>query len=139
MDGVPQQIHELMCGEQLRALLETETVRFYLCPERRISFDGFVNYEGRRFGVPYSYPGTTARVERSGNTLYIYSADLKALLATHDVTWSCGDSFCEGQYEVLTQPEEFPTAPVHTQIQQLPQPSGDLSFAKFDFDGEESV
>lgn len=114
-------------------------VRLYLCPERRISFDGFINYEGRRFGVPYSYPGTTARVERSGNTLYIYSADLKLLLCTHDVTWSRRDSFCEGQYDALMQPEEFPTAPVQTQIQQLPKPSGDLSFAKFDFDGEEPV
>lgn len=114
-------------------------MRLYLCPERRISFDGFVNYEGRRFGVPYSYPGATARVERSGDTLCIYSADLKALLATHDVTWSRRDSFCEGQYEALIQPEEFPTAPVQTQIQQLPQPSGNLSFAKFDFDREEPV
>ena len=104
-----------------------------------ISFDGFVNYEGRRFGVPYSYSGATARVERNGDTLHIYSADLKALLATHDVTWSHKDSFCEGQYEVLTQPEEFPTAPVQTQIQKLPKPSSDLSFAKFDFDGEEPV
>ena len=59
---------------------ETEEVRFYLCPERKISFDGFVNYEDRRFGVPYSYPGTTARVERSSDLLRIYSADLKVLL-----------------------------------------------------------
>ena len=49
------------------------------------------------------------------------------------------DSFCEGQYEALVQPEEFPTAPVQTQIQQLSMPSSDLSFAKFDFDGEEPV
>lgn len=139
VDGVPQQIHGTVCGEQLRALPETETVRFYLCPERRISFDGFVNYEGRRFGVPYSYPGATARVERSGDTLYIYSTDLKLLLCTHDVTWNRRDSFCEGQYEALIQPEEFPTAPVQTQIQQLPKPSDNLSFAKFDFDGEEPV
>lgn len=62
-------------------------VRFYLCPERQISFDGFVNYEGRRFGVPYSYPGATARVERIGDMLYLYSADLKMLLCTRDVTW----------------------------------------------------
>lgn len=90
-------------------------------------------------GVPYSYSSATARVERSGDTLYIYSADLKLLLCTHNVTWSRRDSFCEGQYEALMQSEEFPTAPVRIQIQQLPQPSGNLSFAKFDFDGEEPV
>lgn len=110
-----------------------------LSPERKISFDGFVNYEGRRFGVPYSYPGATARIMRSGDTLYIYSADLSSLLTTHDVTWSRRDSFCEGQYEALQQPEELPTAPVMTRIRQLPKPSGELSFAKFDFDGEEPV
>lgn len=138
VDGAPQKIHETICGEQLRMVPE-DAVRFYLCPERKISFDGFVNYEGRRFGVPYSYPGATARVERSGDLLRIYSADLKVLLVTHTVTWSRTDSFCEGQYESLVQPEEFPTAPVQTQILQLPKSSQDLSFAKFDFDKEDQV
>ena len=138
IDSVPQQLHSELCAEQLRTLPKTDAVRFYLCPERRISFDGFVNYEGRRFGVPYSYPGSTVRVSRNGDTLYIYSADLHSLLATHNVTWSRRDSFCEGQYEVPAQPEEFPTAPVKTQIRQLPKPMP-LSFAKFDFDEEEPV
>ena len=138
VDGAPQKIHETICGEQLRMVPE-DAVRFYLCPERKISFDGFVNYEGRRFGVPYSYPGATARVERNGDLLRIYSADLKVLLVTYTVTWSRTDSFCEGQYESLAQPEEFPTAPVQTQIFQLPKPSQDLSFAKFDFDKEDQV
>ena len=33
------------------------TLRFHLCPAKNISFDGFINNEGRRFGVPYSYAG----------------------------------------------------------------------------------
>ena len=139
VDGVPQQIHMEACAAQLRELPKTDAVRFYLCPERKISFDGFVNYEGRRFGVPYSYPGATARISRSGDTLSIYSTDLRILLVTHNVTWSRKDSFCEGQYEELPQPEEQPTMPVRTQILQLPKPQGDLSFAKFDFDEEEPV
>ena len=139
VDGVPQQLHLNRCGESLKELPRMDAVRFYLCPERKISFDGFVNYEGRRFGVPYSYLGATARVSRNGDTLYIYSFDLRVLLATHDVTWSRRDSFCEGQYEDLTQPEEFPTMPVKTQIRQLPKPSADISFAKFNFDEEDPV
>ena len=139
VDGVPQQLHLSQCGEHLKELPKTDAIRFYLCPERKISFDGFVNYEGRRFGVPYSYTGATARVSRSGDTLYIYSFDLHVLLATHNVTWSRRDSFCEGQYEEQAQPEEFPTAPVRTQIRQLPKPSMDLSFAKFNFDEEDPV
>ena len=64
-------------------------------PLRRVSFDGFINYEGRRFGVPCNYPGKTARVSRDGDTLYIFSTDTGTVLAEHDVTWSRRDSFCE--------------------------------------------
>jgi hypothetical protein len=71
--------------------------------------------------------------------LRIYSVDLKALLATHAVTWSRTNSFCNGKYESLLQPEEFPTAPVQTWFLQRPNPSQDLSVSKFDFDREESV
>ena len=138
-DSVPQQVHMTNCVVQLHEHPKTDAIRFYLCPERKISFDGFVNYEGRRFGVPYSYSCKTARISRSGDTLYIYSADLRLLLVTHNVTWSRKDSFCEGQYEDLTQPEEFPTMPVKTQILRLPKSQSNLSFAKFDFDEEDPV
>ena len=138
-DSVPQQVHMTNCVVQLHELPKTDSIRFYLCPERKISFDGFVNYEGRRFGVPYSYSCKTARISRSGDTLYIYSADLRLLLVTHNVTWSRKDSFCEGQYEDLPQPEEFPTMPVKTQILRLPKSQSNLSFAKFDFDEEDPV
>ena len=137
VDGIPQLLHSNACSKQLHALPMTDAIRYYLCPERKISFDGFVNYEGRRFGVPYSYIGATARVTRNGDTLYIYSSDLQVLLATHNVTWSRRDSFCEGQYEEIVQPEEYPTMPVRTQIAQLPKPSSSLSFEKFNFDEEE--
>ena len=138
-DGVPQRIHLSLCGEHLKELQKTDAVGYYLCPMRKITFDGFVNYEGRRFGVPYNYSGAMARVCRSGDTLYIYSADLRTLLATHDVTWSRKDSFCEGQYDDLIQPEEYPTMPVKTQIRQIPKMTSGLSFAKFEFDEEDPV
>ena len=80
---MPQQLHLNRCSEHLRELSKTDAVKFYLYPERKISFDGFINYEGRRFGVPYSYIGTTARASHNGDTLYIYSINLRALLATH--------------------------------------------------------
>ena len=67
-----------------------------------------MSFEGRRFGVPYSYSGKTAWVMRDGSCLYIYSTDMMRLLATHDVTWSCRDSFCANQYALPEQPEEFP-------------------------------
>ena len=43
--SVPQQVHMTNCVVQLHELPKTDAIRFYLCPERKISFDGFVNYE----------------------------------------------------------------------------------------------
>ena len=136
--GIPQQIHEARCAGHVRTLEKEQSLLFYLCPERRISFDGFVNYEGRRFGVPFHYRESTVRVMRKDDLIYIYSADLKQLLTTHDVTWSKRDNFCPDQYAVLDQPEEFPTASVKTEITMLPEPETSLSFEKFNFDMEVS-
>ena len=135
-DGVPQETHHESCTKEMRMLEMTPSLLFYLCPERRISFDGFVNYEGRRFGVPYSYRGATARIMRKDDMIYIYSADLKQLLTTHDVTWSKRDRFCADQYALPEQPEEFPSMPVKTEIVRLPEPEPALSFEKFNFDKE---
>ena len=135
--GVPMDIHSERCLKVVSILDDSYELLFYLCPERQISFDGFVSYEGRRFGVPYTYHGKTARVLRDGDTLYIYSSDMAYLLTTHNVTWAHRDSFCENQYALPEQPEEFPTMPVKTVIKQLPEPVRDLSFEKFNFSKED--
>ena len=135
-DCIPQKLHFTECLENLSALEDTDAIRMYLCPVRKISFDGFVNYEGRRFGVPYSYHGSQARVGRHGETIYIYSLDLRQLLTTHEVTWSKRDRFCKDQYIPYDQPEEFPTMPVQTSIRMLEEPTQSLSFEKFNFDRE---
>ena len=132
--GVPQETHYKQCSAQVCPLEMEPALLFYLCPERKISFDGFVNYEGRRFGVPFSYRGSTARIMRKDDMIYIYSSDLKQQLTTHDVTWSKRDRYCADQY--APQPEEFPTMPVRTEISRLPEPEPSLSFEKFNFDKE---
>ncbi len=109
-------------------------VQEYLCPMRRISFDGFVNYEGRRFGVPYFYTGRVARVMRHDDTVYVYAEDMAQILPAHEVTWSRHDSFCKDQYAVPEQPEEHPSVPVKTHIQMSTPPAGMDSFEKFNFD-----
>ena len=113
-------------------LENTPELSFYLCPERRISFDGFVSYEGRRFGVPYWYTGKTCRVKRDGYNLEIYSEDMSKLLAVHDVTWGRRDSFCKDQYAV-NQPEEHPSVTVKTTVTQLEEPEPSSAFEKFNF------
>lgn len=135
-DGVPQDVHFNSCINGISPLKDAPELMMYLCPERRISFDGFVNYEGRRFGIPFSYTGATARILRDNDMIYIYSGDLKQLLTTHDVTWSKKDRFCEDQYVALSEPEEFPTAPVKTEIVMLPSAGTPRPFEKFNFDKE---
>ena len=68
--------------------------------------------------------------------IYFYSADMKQLLTSHEVTWSKRDRYCSDQYAALQQPEEFPTMPVKTEIVRLPEPAPSLSFDKFNFDKE---
>ena len=59
----------------------SQSIRMYLYPVRTISFDGFVNYEGREFGVPYSYHGTQARIMRYGTIIYTYIRISEAVAA----------------------------------------------------------
>lgn len=135
---IPNQVHSTACLKTLKILPDDENLEKYLCPERRISFDGFICYENRRFGVPFSYTGKVARVRRVDDKLYIYSSDMRQLLTTHPITWDRHDSFCKDQYEDR-QPEELSTAPIHTTIKQLvPSTSSpSLAFEKFNFDKED--
>ena len=134
VDCVPAQKHVDLCMKRASVLEETIELSYYLCPERKISFDGFVNYDGRRFGVPYWYTQKTCRVKRDGYILYIYDVSMTKVLTTHDVTWSRRDSFCKDQY-ASTQPEEHPTAPVRARIQQLEPKDHDPGFSRFNFEG----
>jgi hypothetical protein len=133
VDCVPNDKHSEICMKHASRLENTIELSYYLCPERKISFDGFVNYEGRRFGVPYWYTEKTCRVSRDGYVLYIYDLQMTKILTTHDVTWGRKDSYCKDQYAV-SQPEEHPTAPVRIQIQQLGLPTHDSGFDRFNFE-----
>ncbi len=133
VDCVPLEEHSASCAARATLPAMTDELSMYLCPRRKVSFDGFVNYEGRRFGVPYWYSGRACRVSREGRWLHIYSDDLGRELAVHEVTWSRRDSFCEDQYDG-GQPEELPTAPVTAAMAQLVPPARDDGFAKFDFE-----
>lgn len=133
VDCVPDVKHGEACMKTARPLEKTSELYYYLCPERRISFDGFVSYEGRRFGVPYWYTGKTCRVMRDGYILKIYDSEMTKVLVEHDVTWNRKDSFCKDQFSDR-QPEESPTAPVHTHIQQLDPPEYDSGFSRFNFE-----
>ena len=136
IDDIPDFLHSSKCSRTALPLMEDQAILFYLFPLRRISFDGFICYEGRRFGVPFRYSGSTARICRKQNELFIYSADLKELLVTHDVTWSRLDSYCADQFAEPSMPEELPTAPIRTSVRMIAEPARDTGFEKFSFDEE---
>lgn len=135
VDCIPAEEHFFACAKVARGIEKTQEVAMYLCPCRTISFDGFVCYEGRRFGVPYWYTEHKCRVKREGSTLYIYSLDLSKLLVKHPVTWSKRDCFCQDQY-FEHQPVEVPSVPVKAVIQQAVPTKRSSGFSKFHFDEE---
>lgn len=133
VDCIPAEKHQSECMMTAKILTIDHDVMMYLCPVRKISFDGFVNYEGRRFGVPYFYTEKQCRVRRDAFNLYIYDMDLTKELTRHNVTWSRKDSFCKDQY-TDGQPEEYPSMTVRTTMYQLEEPVPSTSFDKFDFE-----
>lgn len=134
VDCIPAHEHAQHCMAVAQTLEMTDEIRKYMFVERKISFDGFVSFEGRRFGVPYRYTQKVCRVARIDFTLYIYSDDMRQLLTKHNVTWSRRDSFCRDQYK--PQPEEFPTAPVTVHMHQNAPVPHDSAFDRFNFDKE---
>lgn len=64
VDCIPADKHKEECCKVARMFTLTLDMRKYLAPLRKITFDGFVNYEGRRFGVPRYYCEKTCRIER---------------------------------------------------------------------------
>ncbi len=133
---VPSEVHTLECAPETRGVADPAAAELYLCPKRRISFDGFVSYEGRRFGVPYWYDRAECRVSREGRRLHVYSDDLSYEVVSHEVTWSRGDSWCEGQWSGEAQPEELPTQAVTTVLERAEPAPAYPAFARFDFRGE---
>lgn len=131
---VPARVHAAACLPAAREIEMTAEVAMYLCPERRISFDGFVCYEGRRFGVPYWYGGPTCRVNREGEWVHVYSADMLDEIAVHAVSWGRRDSECPDQWAAASAPEEFPTAPVAASVALSPAPPRPAGLEKFDFE-----
>lgn len=130
---VPADEHRAACMGHARGILDPAAAELYLCPRRRITFDGFVSFEGRRFGAPYWYEGRECRVSREGRTLHIYSDDLSRELVCHEVTWSRKDAWCEDQWSAAAQPEELPSQPATTTVSRVAPPVADPAFARFDF------
>jgi len=107
---VPSIVHKTEDFTQL----PPEKVLFpYCAPERSLSFDGFVEYEGYRYGVPYSYTRKKARVMREGRQVVILSEGGE-MLVSYSIDWKNQEYCNEWQWDSETeQPQEQPTQPIH--------------------------
>ena len=128
---VPAEGHEAACRASARELEAAEGVALWLCPRRRMTFDGFAGHEGRSLGVPRD-ERRDCRVSREGRYPRIHGDDLSRELVAHAVTWDRRDSWCEGQW-TDAQPEELPSQPVTTSIAQAGLSPGKPAFAKSGF------
>ena len=131
---IPADKHWKECRPQTTELTRSKDILYYLSPLRRIAFDGFVEYEGHRYGVPYSYTRKACRIQREADQITIYDDRLTQILVQHRASWDDGESFCEDQY-VPDQPEEHPTADIKTNIHRVERSRDERSaaFDKFDF------
>lgn len=131
---VPAGVHAASCPPATREIETTAEVAMYLRPERKTSFDGFVRHEGRRFGVPCRYDKPTCRVNREGEWIHIYSADMLAEIAVHAVSRGGRDSSRPDRWAAASAPEELPTAPVTASAALSPAPPRAAGLEKFDFE-----
>ncbi len=111
LNSTPQKLHS---QKHLSPIPSPKVLSNYEMVERSVSFDRFVAFEGRRFGVSTSVAHKKkVFVLRDRSNLVIMDA-LGEILQTHTVDWIKFEHYCEGQFETLPeQPEEFPTNPVH--------------------------
>ncbi|MBQ0072157.1 MAG: transposase family protein [Spirochaetales bacterium] len=126
-DLIPLEAHYK--HEKLGKLPEMDAVIPYLAPLRKISYDGYVNYENRLYGVPMSFSGKTVRVQRSGEVLQILSPVTFDVLYTHQVNWSKRPKNCIGQWSL--EPEEQPTQKVTSVLRFEPPKDSSKRFERF--------
>lgn len=134
-------VNSVVCLDKLRksgftggkTIVKDYISAHYLVPAPRHAVESQGN-RGRRYSTG---PGEAFQMDWGFTKVQAYSSDMAYLLTTHNVTWAHRDSFCENQYALPEQPEEFPTMPVKTVIKQLPEPVRDLSFEKFNFSKED--
>lgn len=91
---------DLMQDERLNPLPSPDRLQKFLREERKVSMDGFVSWDGVRYGVPWRYSGRTVLVRQVGTKIEIWAEG--ECIATHERSdrWS-GLIRLPNQYEGL--------------------------------------
>ncbi len=133
-DVVPMEQH--YSHENFSPLPEDSRLIPYLAPMRKISWDGYVNYENRLYGVPLTHSGKTVRVQRTGDVLRILSPETHDEIYAHRVNWSKKPNSCIGQWS--TEPEEQPTQRITSTLTFVPPKDTSKRFERFSILKEDS-
>lgn len=89
-----------LAQENLKALLPKERLAKYRFELRKASRDGFVSYDGVRYGIPWQYSGREVKVREIGEYVEIYWEN--RLIARHRKQYrSRIYVMCENQYANL--------------------------------------
>lgn len=112
---------ELLSDEHLKGLPDTKVCDRYRFETRLVSRDGFVSYDGVRYGVPWQYSGKYVTVRAIKDKLEIF--DGLMLIASHDIEPHSGRIlFLDGQYRGLAEKNGltfFTGARMHTETVEI--------------------
>jgi len=99
-----QKPQDLLLQENLKPLPPVESYQQYLTERRKVSKDGFLSYQGVRYGVPWIYSGRELSVREEKEEIEILWQD--KVVATHERSYQVG-TYCwlENQYQGLGEKE----------------------------------
>ena len=127
-DGVASQRTHGTTGQRPRAMLAEELAHLgpipersslapYLREDRRVSRDGYVNWEGSRYGVPWQWSGATVQVGQRLGMVEVWAEDQR--VAVHPRAQGPGQRFTlPGQWKGLPMGNQRPRA--HALAVQVP-------------------
>lgn len=108
---------EQLQEEKLLPLPNKVILDRYRYEARSVSRDGFVSYDGVRYGVPWEYSGRQVTVRAIKNKIEVF--DGLQLIASHELVGSSGRMiFLEGQYRGLAEKHGLTFIPGGREISQ---------------------
>lgn len=108
---------EQLQEEKLLPLPNKVILDRYRYEARSVSRDGFVSYDGMRYGVPWEYSGRQVTVRAIKNKIEVF--DGLQLIASHELVGSSGRMiFLEGQYRGLAEKHGLTFIPGGREISQ---------------------
>ena len=88
--------------EPLRSLPRQEILSIYRWEPRKVTTDGFISFDGVKYGVPWEYSGREVRVRMLNDHVEVYDGEVR--ISDHQVEQTSGKIiWLKGQYTGLTE------------------------------------